>query len=128
MVTLEELFAQARDSGIGDEFKALHDVLVKHGLIASPSRGTIYYKVSDDLLKTPYDKYNLLIWIEAKPRVEGRVRVRLDSTRFATYYPIGPLEVRKMIGDDGSYDMDAKRVKLFVQEIDALFAKIKSSE
>jgi hypothetical protein len=127
-MSLDDHFAEARDNGIGDEFKALHDVLVKHGLIARLSDGTIYYKVSDDLLKTPNDPYNLLLWIKSKPRVEGRVRVRLDSTRFATYYPIGPLEVRKMIGDDGSYDMDAKRVKLFVQEIDALFAKIKSSE
>jgi hypothetical protein len=122
MVTLEDVFAEATKYGTGDEVKALHAIAVKHGLHISVSVKNIIYSARPPSYAT--SDGSVLYSIAIKPKVEGRVHVQLRSTTFADYFPIGALEVRKMIGDDGSYNMDAKRVKIFAEEMDALFAKI----
>lgn len=122
MASLEDVFAEAARNGIEDEVKALHAIAVKHGLHVSVSVKNIICSARPPSYGT--SDGSVLYSVGIKPKVEGRVHVLLRSTAFAQFFPIDALEVRKTIGDDGSYNMDAKRVKIFAEEMDALFAKI----
>ena len=125
MITLESVFAEAQANGIGDEVKQIHAIAGKHGLHVSVTSKTLIYSAQPPSYAT--SDGSVLYHLEIKPRVAGRVYIVLRSTVFANFYPIGALDVRKIIGDDGAYNFDAKRVNIFVQEMDTLFSKIHST-
>ena len=109
--TPEELFALARELGYGDEFKAVYDTALEHGLYARVYRKSIMF--------TPPDRRNRMLFTIWAARRGNGLKMYVDPEPFAEFCPVARSRVEEILGlpSWGWQGMDRPAIGKFTQDL-----------
>jgi len=119
--SVEEVLADVEVNGIGPEFRKLTDAARRHSLYLRPWKRS--------LMITPRaNRSRMLYTIETRPTRAGELRGWLAPEAFAEFFrPLTEEEVTRELGRSKRLTLSTDGVDRFVEGLDLLFARVRSS-
>ncbi|MEO8612385.1 MAG: hypothetical protein ABI690_31105 [Chloroflexota bacterium] len=118
---IERLLRIAVESGIGDDFRLIHEHAIRHGMYPRTYRWSIMYA-------PPQNKTRCLIclWSKREKGEKTGTVVYIASEAFAEFYPISAQEVVQILGANHWERIAQGKADEFAAKMDILFQKIAS--
>ncbi len=113
-ITVEDVCAQAEQTGIGREFRMLLEAARRHNLYPRPYKRSVMYT-------PPSNRTRMLFTVRARPKPNGLLRMYVGPGAFAEFYPVTEETATSILGPDGWREMTASDVEAFITSLDRLF-------
>ena len=113
-ISIDQLYQQADQEGIGKEFRALYEVAVKNKLYPRLYKHSIMYT-------PPNNKTRMLYTVWTKCVTNG-MKGYVSPKAFAEFYPVSEEKALEMFGKEGWRELDEAQTNLLVNQLDTFFS------
>jgi len=113
-ISIDQLYQQADQEGIGKEFRALYEVAVKNKLYPRIYKHSIMYT-------PPNNRSRMLYTVWAKRMTNG-MKGYVSPKAFAEFYPVSEEKALEMFGKEGWRELDEAQTNLLVNQFDTFFS------
>lgn len=115
-ISIDQLYQQADQEGIGKEFRALYEVAVKNKLYPRIYKHSIMYT-------PPNNRNRMLYTVWAKHMTNG-MKGYVSPKAFAEFYPVSEEKALEMLGKEGWRELDEAQTNLLVNQFDTFFSSM----